>query len=172
MAIVSWPQTLWRHLTLCIQDARLQITLSLSIVAVFDSSVGGNTQVQIRQGDVWKRWFPADDSTKRIPPAFLRLQHHRWVSEMKSRQKLKSPTNHQKPLWQKLPTSGILLGLLSWCFSNIRNKKLSYRRVTARCVLSVVIWPITTQQCRNYLYDKSWPNRWYEVGGLVGGNVS
>jgi len=27
--------------------------------------------------------------------------------------------------------------------------------VTARCVLSVVILPITTQQCRNYLYDKS-----------------
>ena len=35
------------------------------------------------------------------------------------------------------------------------NKKLSYRPVTARCVLSVVILPITTQQCRNYLYDKS-----------------
>ena len=52
------------------------------------------------------------------------------------------------------------------------NKKLSYRRVTARCVLSVVILPVATQQCGNYLYDKSWPNRWYEVGGLVGGNVS
>jgi len=38
------------------------------------------------------------------------------------------------------------------------NKKLSYRRVTARCVLSVVILPIAMQQCRNYLYDKSWPN--------------
>ena len=36
-------------------------------------------------------------------------------------------------------------------------KKLSYRRVTARCVLSAVILPITTQQCRNYLYDKSKP---------------
>ena len=37
------------------------------------------------------------------------------------------------------------------------NKKLSYRRVTARFVLSVVglILPITTQLCRNYLYDKS-----------------
>jgi len=54
----------------------------------------------------------------------------------------------------------------------IDNKKLSYRRVTARCVLSVVILPIAMQQCRNYLYDKSWPNWWYEVGGLVGGNVS
>ena len=53
-----------------------------------------------------------------------------------------------------------------------QHKKLRYRRVTARCVLSVVILPITTQQCRNYLYDKSWPNRWYEVGGLAGGNVS
>ena len=36
-----------------------------------------------------------------------------------------------------------------------KDKKLSYRRVTARCVLSVVILPITTQQGRNYLYDKS-----------------
>jgi len=27
------------------------------------------------------------------------------------------------------------------------------------------------QQCRNYLYDKSWPNGWYEVGNLVGGNA-
>ena len=35
------------------------------------------------------------------------------------------------------------------------DKKLSYRRVTARCVLSVVILPIATQQCRNYLNDKS-----------------
>jgi len=31
------------------------------------------------------------------------------------------------------------------------NKKLSYRRVTTRCVLSEVILPIATQQCRNYL---------------------
>jgi len=51
------------------------------------------------------------------------------------------------------------------------NKKLSYRRGTARCVVSVEILPIATQQCRNYLYDKSWPNRWYEVGNLVGGNA-
>ena len=34
--------------------------------------------------------------------------------------------------------------------NNAVNKKLSYRRVTARCVFSVVILPITTQQCRNY----------------------
>ena len=56
--------------------------------------------------------------------------------------------------------------------NNYVYKKLSYRRVTARCVLSVVILPIATQQRRNYLYDKSWPNWWYEVGVLVRGNVS
>ena len=50
-------------------------------------------------------------------------------------------------------------------------KKLGYCRGTARCVVSIEILPIATQQCRNYLYDKSWPNRWYEVGDLVGGNA-
>ena len=35
------------------------------------------------------------------------------------------------------------------------NKKLSYRRGTARCVVLIEILPIATQQCRNYLYDKS-----------------
>ena len=40
----------------------------------------------------------------------------------------------------------------------LSNKKLSYRRGTARCVVSIEILPIATQQCRNYLYDKSWPN--------------
>ena len=54
------------------------------------------------------------------------------------------------------------------CFTD---KKLSYRRGTARCIVSIEILPIATQQCRNYLYDKSWPNRWYEVGDLVGGNA-
>ena len=52
-----------------------------------------------------------------------------------------------------------------------KDKKLSYRRGTARCVVSIEILPIATQQCRNYLYDKSWPNRWYEDGDLVGGNA-
>jgi len=46
------------------------------------------------------------------------------------------------------------------------NKKLSYRRVTARCVVSVEILPNSTQQCRNYLYDKSRTNRSYEVKAL------
>ena len=35
------------------------------------------------------------------------------------------------------------------------SKKLSYRRGTARCVVSAEILPVATQQCRNYLYDKS-----------------
>ena len=35
------------------------------------------------------------------------------------------------------------------------DKKLRYCRVTTRCVLSVVILAVATQQCRNYLYDKS-----------------
>ena len=35
------------------------------------------------------------------------------------------------------------------------NKKLRYRRGTARCVVSIEILPIAMQQCRNYLYDKS-----------------
>jgi len=35
-------------------------------------------------------------------------------------------------------------------------KKLSYRRETVRCVVSVEILPTAMQQCRNYLYDRSW----------------
>ena len=38
---------------------------------------------------------------------------------------------------------------------SLSDKKLSCRRRTARCVMSVEILPTTTQQCRNYLYDKS-----------------
>ena len=37
----------------------------------------------------------------------------------------------------------------------IQYKKLSYRRGTARCVVSVEILPIAMQQSRNYLYEKS-----------------
>jgi len=50
-------------------------------------------------------------------------------------------------------------------------KKLSYRRRTARCVVSVETMPTAMQQCRNYLYDKSWTNQSYEVGGLQWDNV-
>ena len=40
-------------------------------------------------------------------------------------------------------------------YKKSRNKKLSYRRGTARCVVSIEILPVATQQCRNYLDDKS-----------------
>ena len=40
-------------------------------------------------------------------------------------------------------------------YSNQPYKKLTYRRGTARCVVSVEILPIAMQHCRNYLYDKS-----------------
>ena len=46
------------------------------------------------------------------------------------------------------------------------NKKLSYRPGTVQCVVSVEVLPIAMQQCRNYLYDKSWTNGSYEVRGL------
>ena len=50
----------------------------------------------------------------------------------------------------------LLRSLMRWRQRQIRtDKKLSYRRGTARCALSVVILPVATQQCRNYLYDKS-----------------
>ena len=52
------------------------------------------------------------------------------------------------------------------CVDWINNNKLCYRRGTAQCVVSVEILAIATQQCRNYLYNKSWTNRSYEVGGL------
>ena len=42
-----------------------------------------------------------------------------------------------------------------FCAAVYKYKKLSYRRGTARCVVSIEILPIATQQCRNYLYDKS-----------------
>ena len=74
------------------------------------------------------------------------------------------PTLWYKEIQVYKKTKVVPTGTLSY-------KKLSYRRGTARCVVSIEILPIATQQCRNYLYDKSWPNRWYEVGDLVGGNA-
>ena len=67
-------------------------------------------------------------------------------------------------------TAAVHQAILLVC--SIINKNLSYRRGTARCVVSIEILRIATLRCRNYiyLYDKSWPNRWYEVGDLVGGN--
>jgi len=63
--------------------------------------------------------------------------------------------------------SGMINSLSYWGkVLHYLNKKLSYRRGIARCVESVEILPIATQQCRNYLYYKSWTNRSYEVGRL------
>ena len=53
---------------------------------------------------------------------------------------------------QRLPSFDDLSQSVDCC---VANKKLSYRRGTARCVVSIEILPIATQQCRNYVYDKS-----------------
>ena len=54
-----------------------------------------------------------------------------------------------------------------WQSNTCTNKKLSYRRETARCVVSVEILPNATQQCRNYLYDKS--SKLWSWGGVMVG---
>jgi len=61
------------------------------------------------------------------------------------------------PFWYRLarvvPDKGPSNGCA--CTTHYIYKKLSFRRGTARCVVSVEILPIARQQCRNYLYDKS-----------------
>jgi len=52
-------------------------------------------------------------------------------------------------------TTAVIWHLSQLANSTVQDNKLSYRRGTARCVVSVEILPIATQQCRNYLYDKS-----------------
>jgi len=56
-------------------------------------------------------------------------------------------------LYSSCVRSSMLHGSETWPVR--KDKKLSYRRGTARCVVSIEILPIATQQCRNYLYDKS-----------------
>jgi len=46
--------------------------------------------------------------------------------------------------------------IVNWRADLRKYIKLSYCRGTARCVVSVEILPIAKQQCRKYLYDKSW----------------
>ena len=41
------------------------------------------------------------------------------------------------------------------CIKKLVTRSIIYHRGTARCVVSVEILPIGTQQCRNYLYGKS-----------------
>ena len=67
---------------------------------------------------------------------------------------------HMLEIWRKIASLETDVfaqryALIVVVHATIGYKKLGYRRVTARCVLSVVILPITTQQCRNYLYYKS-----------------
>ena len=64
------------------------------------------------------------------------------------------PISNLHPAVKRITWSMHHEGLSMW-----RSEKASsarYRRGTARCVVSVEILPIATQQCINYLYDKSW----------------
>jgi len=77
------------------------------------------------------------------------------------------------------------LSLLAWTcqstilvpmYLNITSHSLQEAQLSLRDhAMRRVNWNLAnfhaTVQCRNYLYDKSWPNRWYEVGDLVGGNA-
>jgi len=56
----------------------------------------------------------------------------------------KSPCRHKETWWWNEEVA-----------EAVRDKKLSYHRGTARCVVLVEILPNATQQCRKYLYDKS-----------------
>jgi len=65
--------------------------------------------------------------------------------------------NDDASTWKAARTSTAVQGHYVARHINSRvHKKLSYRRGTARCVVSVEILPTVTEQCRNYLYDKSW----------------
>ena len=55
-------------------------------------------------------------------------------------------------LWLQLPTHKYIDDVTT----------ISETIATCSQLLTVAILQITTQQCRNYLYDKSWPNQWYE----------
>ena len=52
--------------------------------------------------------------------------------------------------WNSCPTTSA-----PWPILSSSDKKLSYRRGTSRRVVSNEILLTATQQCRNYLYDKS-----------------
>ena len=65
------------------------------------------------------------------------------------------PTQAMGQPAQPMDKSGLFVALVCTVkmpqpVSGQSNKKLSYRRWTARCVVSVEILPVDTQQCRNY----------------------
>ena len=97
-------------------------------------------------------WYDADCPASRRKTRSLERHHRRsgtdadrlaWVKQLKAMHVLYQEKDRQ--YWRRKIAES----------SGNMNKKLSYRRVTAQCVLSVVILPIVTQQCRNYLYEKS-----------------
>ena len=101
-------------------------------------------------------------------PVYRQTQstHHTHRNQRKDRKTVPaSILDHVRffpPAWSHAPPNHAAVSDVEF-ESQCKNKKLSYRRWTARCVVSVEILPIATQQCRNYLYDKSWTKRNYEV---------
>ena len=78
----------------------------------------------------------------------------------------KAIQTNQRLSWLVKIAERRIICLLVICTCHSSNKKLSHRRGTAWCVVSVETLPIAMQHCRNYLYEKSWTNRSYEVRGL------
>jgi len=76
--------------------------------------------------------------------------HEKWYTSMCRR-----TTTWKQFFLYKTPAKVYVSVILLKLSIMISNKKLSYRRGTARCVVSIEILPAATQQCRNYLYDKS-----------------
>ena len=103
-------------------------------------------------------WSPVR-RTRRTPDArFTGTQTRRWLAASLLRSRCRSK-NSSSPTTTSTRTHTYVCHApyaAQFCAALSQNKKLSYRRGTARCVVSVEILPIATQQCRNYLYDKSW----------------
>ena len=116
---------------------------------------------------------------------------HRWMSGVWGRSNAWLPVSQRLSVYVKTaclyasqslqePSLGILTVIMvpvpdfvnylstsrSWLHGyKIQEAQLSPRDRAMRRVIEIL--PIATQQWRNYLYDKSWPNRWYEVGDNV-----
>ena len=69
-------------------------------------------------------------------------------------QTVESQFNENRFLFQPVKNLFAII-YLKCCFRAKKNKKLSYRRGTARYIMPIEILPIAKQQCRNYLYDQS-----------------
>ena len=57
-------------------DFFVDLDAALTALLYADRSVDGNTQVQARQGDVWKRRLLAVHSAQRVPSSTFRCQRH------------------------------------------------------------------------------------------------